>query len=93
MRKCQTSTFLQDSRCNILLVEDEIALQKATRYRDECPDLKHVVQYTGMPPHNMPDVLTWDQLLAKGEDLGDEELNDRLHQVGRSGNENHNLFM
>ena len=49
--------ILEHSRCNILVVEDQKQLDKIWSYKSELPNLKKIVQYTGVP--NSPGVISW----------------------------------
>jgi len=40
----------QHSKANILVVENERQLEKVLPFKDELPDLKAIVQYTGTVP-------------------------------------------
>ena len=49
--------ILEHSKCNILVVEDQRQLDKIWSYRGDLPNLRKIVQYTGVP--NNPGVLSW----------------------------------
>ena len=38
------------SRANILVVEDDIQLEKILSIRDKLPHLRHIIQYSGKVP-------------------------------------------
>ena len=63
-------------------MEDDVQLQKILKIRSELPDLKAVVQYTGIPLQE--DVLSWRAFMKLGEESSelDEIVNQRLSRVG-----------
>jgi len=67
------------SRANIIVVEDDSQLKKILAVKDELPDLKAIIQYTGKPNHE--GVLSWQDVLEKGKNESDEALDQRLKQV------------
>ena len=66
-------------KANILVVEDENQLKKILEVKDDLPDLRAIIQYTGTPKHE--GVLSWSALMEKGEQESDELLDERLKQV------------
>ena len=71
--------IIKDCDANIVVVEDETQLTKFLSIKEECPELKAIVQYTGTPGHE--GVLSWADLLKMGESESDEELDQRLKQI------------
>ena len=71
--------ILEHSKCNILVVEDQKQLDKVWSYRNELPDLKKIVQYSGVP--TSPGVVSWKDLLNRGNALPDDDLDRRLRSV------------
>jgi len=69
-------------RSNIIVVEDDVQLQKILKIRSDLPDLKAIVQYTGIPLHE--DVISWQAFMKIGEESAelDQELDSRLKSVG-----------
>ena len=49
--------ILDHSKCNILVVEDQKQLDKIWNIKNDLPNLKKIVQYTGIP--NSPGVVSW----------------------------------
>lgn len=41
--------IINSSRANIVIVEDDIQLQKILKVKDQAPILKFIIQYTGNP--------------------------------------------
>lgn len=71
--------ILEQSKCAILVVEDQRQLEKVWSLRESLPHLKKVVQYTGTPTH--PGVLSWTDLLNKGKEQGNDGLDGRLRRI------------
>ena len=69
----------ENCRANIIVVEDAKQLDKIKAIRHELPHLKAIVQYTGEVKD--ADVLSWKDLLAKGEAETDDELEERLKAI------------
>ena len=68
-----------DSKANIFVVEDEKQLAKVLEVRDQLPDLKAIVQYSGEPTEE--GVISWSKLLMIGQEQDDSILEDRLKQI------------
>ena len=73
--------IVDDSRSNILVVEDEKALEKMWSMKNELPYLKKIVQYTGKPPADHPEVLSWEQFMELGKSQPDSVLEERLRNL------------
>ena len=59
--------ILEDSRANILVVEEAKNVAMILEIKDELPDLKKIVQFIGTPaPH--PDVISWKELMELGSE-------------------------
>lgn len=71
-----------DSRANILVVENDAALQKVLKVRDQLPHLRAIVQYSGTPTRGTEDgVYSWKQLMALAELVPDSVLEVRHAQI------------
>lgn len=68
-----------DSRANIFVVEDDKQLAKIMEVRDQLPNLKAIIQYTGEP--TVPGVYSWSKLMMLGSQQSDDELEARLKTV------------
>lgn len=73
-----------DAECNIIVVENDVQLQKILQVKDRIPSLKAIVQYTGELKEKLPDVYTWNELIEIGKGETDEELQTRMN--GQSPN-------
>lgn len=66
---------LISSDANICVVEDAKQLEKILKIRDQCPKLKAIVQYEGVP--DKPGIISWEDLMK----MGAAESNDALNSV------------
>ena len=71
--------ILEQSKCSILVVEDQKQLDKIWGIRNDLPNIKKIVQYSGVP--NNAGVISWKDLLIRGKTLGDDELEGRLRRI------------
>ncbi|XP_033749822.1 long-chain-fatty-acid--CoA ligase ACSBG2-like [Pecten maximus] len=71
--------ILSDSRTNVAVVENDVQLQKIIKIWDDLPHLKAIVQYTGELKEAKENVYTWKDFMAKGEDVPDSTLQERLN--------------
>jgi len=71
--------ILDHSKCNILVVEDQRQLDKVWNFRNDLPNLKSIIQYTGVP--SSPTVLSWKDLLNRGKSIPDDTLESRLRGI------------
>ncbi|XP_036139807.1 very long-chain-fatty-acid--CoA ligase bubblegum [Monomorium pharaonis] len=70
----------EHSRANIIVVEDDKQLQKILQIKDNLPDLKAIVQYSGVPTEK--DVLSWNDLLHIGKKEPEDKLQSVLKTIG-----------
>ncbi|XP_056637858.1 very long-chain-fatty-acid--CoA ligase bubblegum-like isoform X2 [Diorhabda sublineata] len=68
-----------NSKANIIVVEDEKQLAKILEVRSQLPKLKAIVQYSGEITH--PDVISWKRLMEIGAQQADDDLNSALKKV------------
>ena len=68
-----------NSRANIMVVEDEVQADKILAFKHELPHLKAVVQYLGRPARE--GVLSWEEVLEMGAEAEEKELEDRLRRM------------
>ncbi|CAG2058470.1 unnamed protein product, partial [Timema podura] len=66
----------ENSRANIIVVEDQKQLDKILQIRERLPELKAIIQYTGTPP-DTPGIYSWEDVMK----MGREESDERLEQV------------
>lgn len=70
---------LDHSDTNIVIVENDIQLQKILKIRHRLPQLKAIIQYLGTPASN--EVLSWEDLLEIGRTVPDEVLERRIRSL------------
>ena len=58
-------------RANVIVVEDDVQLQKILKIKPDLPDLKAIVQYTGEPAEGSG-ALSWNQLIEMGKECQEE---------------------
>uniref|UniRef100_A0A6A7FXI9 long-chain-fatty-acid--CoA ligase n=1 Tax=Hirondellea gigas TaxID=1518452 RepID=A0A6A7FXI9_9CRUS len=68
----------EDSRAQILVLEDEAAVEKMLSVSQQLTHVKAIIQWTGTPTAS--GVMTWDEFLAFGRDQSDDQLQLRLRQ-------------
>jgi len=76
-----TKYIASHCKANILVVEDDLQLQKILKIRDELPALKAIVQYTGIPVAE--GVLSWAALLKMGQDSEAEVKGQMAERLSR----------
>ncbi|XP_076668613.1 acyl-CoA synthetase bubblegum family member 1 isoform X3 [Andrena cerasifolii] len=70
----------ENSKANIIVVEDAKQLEKILQIRNNLPDLKAIIMYGETPEHK--DVLSWDDVMQMGEAESDDKLNEVLKKIG-----------
>jgi long-chain acyl-CoA synthetase len=65
----------------VILVENEVQLDKVLEVRDKLPDLRWIVTMRGTPDHDDPMVVGWDEFLAKGDGVDDAVFAERLEAL------------
>ncbi|KOC68404.1 Long-chain-fatty-acid--CoA ligase ACSBG2 [Habropoda laboriosa] len=69
----------ENSRANIIVVEDTKQLEKILQIKHNLPHLKAIIQYEGTPKEK--DVLSWNDLMKIGEQESDDKLNEVLKRI------------
>lgn len=72
--------IVDHSEAPIVLVENEDQWQKINKMRDQLPKLKKVILMKGASVDD-PLVLGWEEFLALGADVSDEEIDRRLNSL------------
>ncbi|CAD6224814.1 GSCOCG00005566001-RA-CDS [Cotesia congregata] len=70
----------ENSRANIIVVEDNKQLEKILEIRKDLPNLKAIIQYEGVAKEK--DVLSWYDLLEIGRAESDDKLDSVLRTIG-----------
>ena len=73
--------IVHHSEAFAVLVEDEHQYRKIEAKRAELPLLRWIVTMRGCPAIDAPDVLSWDQLLAKGAATPATTLDERIDKL------------
>ncbi|TRY71790.1 hypothetical protein TCAL_01059 [Tigriopus californicus] len=71
--------IMNDSSTQILVVEDDAALSKIWKIKDQVPSLKQIIQYSGKP--TKPGVLSWQEFMDIGAKASEGPLEDRLRNM------------
>jgi long-chain acyl-CoA synthetase len=74
----EVAYIVNHSEAPIVLVEDEAQWHKIVHRREHLPGLRHVVTMKGAPAIDDPLVMTWEEFLAAGEEVGDEAVDARI---------------
>ena len=69
-----------DSRANIIVVDDEEQLNKVLAIKDDLKHLKAIVRY-GEEASTIPGVISWQELLKIGQAATDNILDERLKAI------------
>ena len=72
--------ILEHSEATGVYVENNEQLRKVASVRERCPQLKTLILLSGDAPDDIPGVVTWEQLLERGEEGEDGEEEDRFGQ-------------
>nr|CAD7573333.1 unnamed protein product [Timema californicum] len=70
----------ENSKANIIVVEDQTQLDKILQIRERLPELKAIIQYRGTPP-DTPGIYSWDDVMKMGQEESDEELEQVLKTI------------
>ncbi|XP_067291957.1 long-chain-fatty-acid--CoA ligase ACSBG1 isoform X2 [Pseudorasbora parva] len=63
-----------DSRANVIVVENQKQLDKILQVRDKLPHLKAIVQYSGSLKEKIPNLYPWEEFMGLGLGISDQEL-------------------
>ncbi|MCC6215509.1 MAG: long-chain fatty acid--CoA ligase [Polyangiaceae bacterium] len=81
----EVAYIVRHSESPLVLVENEAQWKKVQEKRDELPNLKHVITMRGAPRVDDPLVLGWEEFLAKGNDVADAAVDDRVAALEPGG--------
>ncbi|XP_066523388.1 long-chain-fatty-acid--CoA ligase ACSBG1 isoform X2 [Hoplias malabaricus] len=65
-----------DSRANIIVVENQKQLDKILQIKDDLPHLKAIVLYSGSLQTKLPNLYSWEEFMGLGVDIPDKTLDD-----------------
>ena len=72
--------IINHSDAVVLFVENQKQLDKIAEIRDNLPNLKHIVMIEGTPA-GVEGVITWQEFMAKGTNIADEEFLGRASEI------------
>ncbi|ESO92499.1 hypothetical protein LOTGIDRAFT_120433, partial [Lottia gigantea] len=67
-----------DSKAQVIVVENTAYLKKILQVKDQLPDLKAIVQYSGEIETPQDNLYSWDDFMKLGDDLPDSALEERF---------------
>lgn len=73
--------IINHSAAPIILLEDEGQWNKIAEVKGELPTLRHAVMMRTAPDIADPMVMSWDEFMAKGEGISDDEFRGRLDAI------------
>jgi long-chain acyl-CoA synthetase len=73
--------IVEHAEAKLILLEDAGQWEKVAQVRDQLPDLKYVVMMRGVPKIEAPDVLTWEEFLAHGNQVPESQVDTRLDEL------------
>jgi len=71
----------ESCEANIIVVENDMQLQKILKVRDSLPHLKAIIQYSGEKKQNYESVLSWKEFMEYGVDVPDSDLEARISKM------------
>ncbi|XP_037085162.1 long-chain-fatty-acid--CoA ligase ACSBG2-like [Pollicipes pollicipes] len=71
--------YLTNTNVTMVVVENDKYLQRILEVKDNCPQLKTIVQYTGRPA--AAGVLSWEEFMASGASCDEALLAERLRGI------------
>jgi len=73
--------IIEHSEAPVVLVEDHAQWAKINEVRHQLPQLRHVVLMKGADPVDDDLVMSWDEFMAAGEGVSDEDFEARLNAL------------
>ena len=70
--------IIAHSEAPVVLLEDHDQWAKVNEVRHQLPDLRHVVMMKGAEPIDDELVMSWDEFMARGDGISDEDFDARL---------------
>ncbi len=81
----EVAYILNHSEAPVILVENEEQLAKVQARRNDLPHLRTIVTMEGTSEVEDPAVLTWQEFLAKGDDVDESQLQGRVASLDPDG--------
>lgn len=79
----EVAYIVKHSGSPVILVENEAQFRKVEAERENLPDLKYVVTMKGAP--RLDGAMSWEEFLAKGDEVDDETLDARIDALEPRG--------
>ncbi|MFQ5631040.1 MAG: AMP-dependent synthetase/ligase [bacterium] len=73
--------ILNHSDAVVLFAENQQQLDKIIEVQDHLPKLKHIILIDGNPPADANEVIRWDDFIAKGKSVSDDDFLTRTQEV------------
>ena len=74
--------ILEDSKANILVLDDEEMVQKIEPYRSKLPHLKKIILWGGKVPEKSSDIVSWKEFMRTGmDDLNNQPVLERQRNI------------
>jgi len=77
--------IVHHAESKLVLLENELQWTKVQKELERMPRLRHAVMMEGAPRVDHPMVLSWEEFLAKGDDVADERFFERLDALEPGG--------
>ncbi|HJL06672.1 MAG TPA: AMP-dependent synthetase/ligase [Polyangiaceae bacterium LLY-WYZ-15_(1-7)] len=77
----EVAYIVNHSQCPLILVENEDQWKKIEEKKGELPALKHVVTMKGTPAIDDEMVMSWEEFLAKGDEVEEKAYHDRVEAL------------
>jgi len=81
----EVAYIVKHSEAPFVLVEDACQWEKVREKLDELPALRHVILMSGAPRIEHERVLSWEAFLAKGDDVSEGDLMERVEALEPQG--------
>jgi len=73
--------IIDHADATVVVLEDEGQWEKVKAERGNLPKLQHAVMMRGAPPIDDPIVLSWEDFLARGDEVTDAALDQRIERL------------
>lgn len=81
----EVAYIVNHAEAPVVLVENQAQFDKIKRETDKLPLLKHVVLMEGAPKIDDPRALTWEEFLAKGDNVPTSEIDKTVDAIEPAG--------
>ena len=81
----EVAYIVNHAEAPVVLVENAAQFDKLKRETDKVPLLQHIVLMQGAPKIDDPRALSWDEFLAKGDDLADAVIDESIDAIEPAG--------